>query len=166
MNNAQIARGLNITPDAQRRVSLILDRIVTGSKETFYTPYVMEKDPDSILNGWDSIFNSNLSKLNDPLKVLELEVNRPKFGPMSHAKSWDERKESVYDSYKQMVNKITFTPYDLGPLLRLRPISVQSAIGYLKNDSNSGLPEVTKKRTVKMSFMGYNLDDLYRVVYD
>lgn len=165
MNNASIVSELSISPDAQRRTTLILDRISQGSETPFYSPYASdEKEADDMLSGWDKIFNDKQSKINDTLKVLEVDTNRPKFGPMSYADNWVGRRETMYDSYKTARYNKSFAPYVLGPVNRLRPLSVQKAIGYLKNDSNAGFPDVTKKKTVKDRYLGYTLDDFANII--
>jgi len=164
MNNAQIASGLNINTDAQRRVSLILDGISKGSEEDITAPYTKDRSSEDILKGYDLIFQANSAKCNKVLTDLELISNRPKYGPMSKSIPWSERRESILDSFKSSETDRTFAPFDLTTPNRLRPISVPNAIGYLKNDSNSGLPTVTKKRNVKESFMGSTIDDLHFIV--
>jgi len=163
MNNAQIAAALNVSPDAERRVSLILDNVQKGSDTVLTAPYAKEKTVDEILSGLDRIYNDNLSKCNEVLKDLE-DSNRSKFGPMSIAKDWEERKETLYDSFGEELTSKTFKPFLLTTPQRLRPISVTSAVGYLKNNSNSGLPDVTKKKNVKESLNGYTLDDLASII--
>jgi len=89
---------LNISSDAKRKLNLILSNIVRGSKDVITAPYVKEITPDEVLSGLDDIFNNNIDKCNQPLIDLEL-LNRSKFGPMSLAKDWKERRETLYDSY-------------------------------------------------------------------
>jgi hypothetical protein len=161
---AQIVSFLQVSDDVRRRVTLLLERIVTGADEDFTTPYTKERGPDLILEGWDAIYNSNASKVNVVLNDLEVTANRPKFGTMSKCKPWSEREESLAESYKPAKSKRGFAPYSLSRPLGLRPLSANKAVGYLKNDSNSGLPLMTKKKNVKDLLMGYTLDDLCSIV--
>jgi len=161
---AQIVSFLQVSDDVRRRVTLLLERIVTGADEDFTTPYTKERGPDLILEGWDAIYNSNASKVNAVLNDLEVTANRPKFGTMSKCKPWMEREESLAESYKPAKSKRGFAPYSLSRPLGLRPLSANKAVGYLKNDSNSGLPLMTKKKNVKDLLMGYTLDDLCNIV--
>lgn len=166
MDNAQIVSKLNVLPDVQRRVSMLLDRIVTGSDENFVSPYVMERTEDQVLLGWDYQYERNAFKVNEVLDDLEWETNRPKFGTMSRAEPWQGRRETLVDSFEPAKMNRGFAPFDLTRPLSLRPLSVQTAVGFLKNDSNSGLPQYTKKKNVKDSLMGYTLEDLYNIVAD
>lgn len=166
MDNALIVGALNIIPDAQRRLSLLLDRTRAGNEEVFTSPILGDRDATDLLKGWDAIYESGKSKIVDELQDLEVEQNRSKFGPMSIAARWDERRETLLDSFGPQVKDRTFAPPLLNTPLRLRPISVPISVGFLKNDSNSGLPQYTKKKNVKDQMMGYTLDDLYKIVSD
>lgn len=81
-------------------------------------------------------------------------LQRSKFGPRSIALSWDERKDSVYNYFSDEavidsgLKEKLFNVSGLG-LTRLRPLSNDSAIKFLKNDTNSGLPFFTRKGLVK-----------------
>jgi len=154
---------LNISDDAKRKLSLILNKTTVGSSEVFTSPYVKEKTPEQILSGLDDVYFSGLDKCNQPLQDLEM-LNRSKFGPMSIAKTWKERRESLYDSYNTPASDRTFKPFALCKPETLRPISVPNAIGYLKNDTNSGLPDVTKKKNVKDVYLSYTINDIFTII--
>lgn len=62
---------LNLDQDVVYRLSLHLDRIVSGSSDVYLTPLGKDNDVQSILKGWDEIFNNNKHKLNSELIDLE-----------------------------------------------------------------------------------------------
>jgi hypothetical protein len=101
------------------------------------------------LSRWDQIFNANDHRLTDLILVNERD-NRSKFGPRSIAKPWGDRRSSVQD-YFDLTNDSLRLPDFLLPLGRgrLRPLSVDAAAAYLKSDTNSGLPFVTRKSQVR-----------------
>jgi len=154
---------LNISNDAKRKISQILERVVSGNSVVFSAPYVKDRTAESILSGLDDIFNKHASLCNEQLMDLEMS-NRSKYGPMSLAKPWKDRRESLYSSFYGITSKRNFAPFLLSEPKRLRPITSEIAVGNLKNDSNSGLPDVTKKKNVKDSFKGYTLDDFYTAI--
>jgi len=127
------------------------------------SPIANDKSPEDILKGLDNIFERNEDKLNVPLRELE-NLNRSKSGPMSIAKTWDERRESLIESYSLPVTNRTFQPFKLTEPERLRPISVEYGIELLKNDTNSGLPYMSKKKFVKHDFADCTLDEIYNMV--
>lgn len=139
---------LNLDHQAYISVSRVLDKIETGSKDVFTSPIANDTSPQDILLGWDRIFNSNLSKVNSVLRDIE-ESNRSKFGPRSIAIPWSERRESLSSSYSEDSNSIDIQPYISSNARRLRPISIESAIQYLKNNSSAGIPTMSKKGKVK-----------------
>jgi len=145
-----IVKSLNISEEAQFNLTRNLDKIVTGSKEIFTTPIAITNSPENIIQEWDKIFNSNLSKVNDVLLDLELS-NRSKYGPRSLAKPWSERRQSVMDYYESDVKEYKLQIPLNNSAGRLRPISLVKAISYLKNTSNTGLPFMIKKSRVKGS---------------
>jgi len=147
-----------------------MDSVRTGSSEVFVSPLVNEnRSAEDILKSLDSIYNSNKSKVNEVLDNLEM-LNRSKFGPMSIAKNWEDRKESLLDSYDYSgtIKRNSFAPYELWPkiLRRLRPLEVVGAIGFLKNATNSGLPDYTKKKNVKDLYKSYTLSQISTVLKD
>jgi len=166
-DDASITQDLNISDDAKRKLSLILGRCFTGSDTTLYAPYVSEeRSADMILHGLDVVYEKHRLKVDLTLDSLELDINRPKFGPMSQAKAWlDGREETIQDSYvpAKPGDKV-FKPFPLTTSNRLRPLCTSAAIDYLKNDSNGGFPSLAKKRDVKNSFRGYTLDDFAKTI--
>jgi len=156
---------LRLETDVLQRVSLLIDNTIEGNTEVYSSPIVNEHTPESILSGLDDIINSNIDKLNEPLRQLE-SLNRSKSGPMSIAKTWEERRESLLESYDPQNTDKTFMPFILSNPGRLRPISVAQGIDLLKNDTNSGLPFMTKKKNVKQLMKGQTLTSLYTTLSD
>jgi len=80
-----------------------------------------------------------------------------------------DREESLLDSYDYTgMNIMTaFKPYALSERLRrLRPLEVINALNYLKNDTNSGLPDYTRKKNVKEKYKSYTLSQISTVLKD
>jgi len=147
MNVLRELSQMGVKQDALNKVSLLLDRIVSGNSTILVAPIGIQVSPDKILKGWDSIFESNLSKMNDVLLDLEYQ-NRSKYGPRSIAIPWSERKDSVIDSFKSEEPDITRIAYKPIPYKRLTPISEASAKKYIKRSTNAGLPYMVKKGKV------------------
>lgn len=139
-------RSLNISDDVVRRLSLHLDRIVTGSDEVFLTPIGKDNDPSVVLSNFDKLFENNIALMNKDLINLELS-NKSKYGPRSISKPWVDRKKSLTEYYKSVsTNSPSVQKLESGSL---RPISIDSGIKLLKNNTNSGLPYYTRKSKVK-----------------
>ena len=149
---------MGLTPEALNRVSRLLDKIVTGNDEVLLSPMAERIPPEDILSGWDSIFNSNLSKMNDILLEME-ESNRSKFGPRSIAVPWKDRKGSLYSSYTKEDPHMRKIEYKITPLKRLRPLSEENAKKYIKKSTNAGLPTMLKKGTVLL--LGLILNQIF-----
>jgi len=134
---------LDIDKTVINKLTLNLNRVVTGTSDVFLTPLGKDYDPESLLKELDDILIKGKSLISDNLWDLE-QSNRSKFGPRSIAKPWKERKESLYDYFKDHGGRSTLR---LTPKLRpiLRPLSVSSASKFLKKNTNSGLPDYTKK---------------------
>lgn len=148
--------GLDLDQDVIRRISLHLSGTYEGSNTILMTPLCKERSPESILSAWDDIFNANKHKLNDTLLGLE-DLNRSKFGPRSVAVPWKERIPTLNKYFTK--DECSVPPGYLYPnktdsKSRLRPLSVENAITYLKNDTNSGLPYYTRKGKVKSRLPG------------
>jgi len=142
----------NLDKQALNAISRSLDRCESGDESVLVSPIANEISPDDILSKWDSIFNRSTSKINDILMKIELS-NRDKYGPRSIAIPWSSRREALLSTYGADACKIEpIRPNN--KINRLRPISLSSAVSYLKNSSNSGLPYMKKKALVK--------DDLLR----
>lgn len=142
---------LDLSNDVIRRLSLNLSSIVEGRDEVFRSPTGGDLSPDSILNGWDAIYQETLENIVPELQDMEM-ANRSKFGPRSIAVPWSERKQSVYDSFKRsdalksLPNQQRISPPSNRS--RLRPLTLKKAASYLKPSTNSGLPFYVKKRNV------------------
>jgi len=153
MDYRRMLNRFNLDKQAYNAISRNLDRIVSGSTEVLLSPIANENSTESILLGWDKIFNANLSKMNSALLDIE-SSNRSKFGPRSIAKPWSERRQSVLDYYRPDVK---YRPLSgiVSPNWRgrLRPMSAETAVQFLKNSSNSGLPYMVKKSRVKGSIV-------------
>lgn len=142
---------LNVPFNALSELSRLLDRTDTGSTEVYLSPMGKSKDPEAILKGWDSIFNSNRGKLNDVLLALE-ENNRSKYGPRSIAVPWSERRDTVLNSFspdngKEVESNIVSNG-------RFRPISLANAAKYIKLQTNAGLPFMSSKGKVLSETLG------------
>jgi len=141
---------LELSSDAVSRISLILDKVVTGQDEVLVSPLANERNPEDILKGWDDIFNHNLSKMNKVLIDLEVS-NRSKYGPRSIAIPWEDRRESLtnYFGNSQLGLDLAGGEIKLHGNNRLRSLNLHNAIPYLKNSSNTGLPFMNKKGNIK-----------------
>lgn len=143
---------LNLAKEAQNRVSTYLDTIVKGNDQVIESPYVSNLGRESILEGWDKIYEANKSKCNQTLIDIDMS-NRAKAGPRSIAEPWSVRKESALSSFVGDNNLGSMLGDAVTTLSALRPISFEKAIGYLKNTTNSGLPFAVKKGRAKEFYM-------------
>jgi len=138
---------MGLTHEALERVSLLLDKIVTGNDKVLLSPIAERIMPEDILKGWDTIFTANLSKMNDILLEMETQ-NRSKFGPRSISIPWKDRRDSLYSSYEReepFSRKIEYNPI---ANRRLRPLSEENAKKYIKRSTNACLPTLLKKGRV------------------
>lgn len=165
MKSAAIISSLtSLGSETLKRVSPFLTRIVRGSDEVFVNPLLKDNDANDILSRFDSVFKNGSGKMNSVL--IDIEMNqRSKFGPRSIATSWEERKVSLYESFG-LGDDVAPPPIALGPSKRLRPLSIRSAITFLKNSTNSGLPALIKKVRVKSELVGETLESLYNTVFE
>lgn len=143
---------LGLVKEAQNRVSTYIDMVVKGNDQVIESPYVSNLGLDRILEGWDKIYNANKSKCNPILIDIDMS-NRSKVGPRSIAVPWSERKEGTYSYYSEDNKLGSDLRVALSGLSSLRPISLEQAIGYLKNTTNSGLPYVVKKGRAKEFYL-------------
>jgi len=150
---------VNFMPyEARQRLSLLLDGIIEGKDKVLLSPLGENINPIEILQGWDSIFKDNVGDMNDIL--LELEINnRSKYGPRSIAVPWADRKEGVLGSFEEANGRKQLIKWVPAPYKRLRPLSVQNAVKYIKRQTNSGLPSLLKKGTVLDSMNWGSKDD-------
>jgi hypothetical protein len=151
--NFSFLKSLNLSDDVQQRLSLLLSRTVSGSDEVYVTPYGKNYDPQSLLKQWDAIYERNSDKINDALSELE-KSNRSKFGPRSIAKNWEDRRELV-SAYFGQDKKAFEVPHTVSPDIsrRLRPLNLDQAMLFLKNNTNSGLPFYVSKGKVKVEVL-------------
>lgn len=139
---------LDIDQDVKRRLSLHLYQMYRGDNSVLVTPITKRASPEEILSSLDKVLKSGMSKLNGVL--IDIEMNqRSKFGPRSIAVPWSQRKGNLEDSFKSSRTKQIDVKIrdEMRPILR--PLSLQSASDYLKNDTNSGLPYYARKGKVK-----------------
>jgi len=150
---------LRLSNDVVSKLSLNLSRIYSGSDEVYLTPLGKDNSPDDLLAATDSLFTSK-SNISSSLNDLE-QSNRSKFGPRSIAKPWSERIDSLYDYFKHCKddqNKyLDASPIGSGGL---RPLSLPSGLTYLKANTNSGLPDYTRKSNVIPSLVNSFNDQL------
>lgn len=135
----------DVSYDAFNKLSRLLDKTESGSDVVLLSPIGKAKDPETILQGWDSIFNANRDKLNSVLLDLE-ENNRSKYGPRSIAVPWSERRQGVINSFSRDTGKEVES--NLPSVGRLRPISLENAAKYIKRQTNAGLPTMNTKGVV------------------
>jgi len=155
MNNANFKilpiSGLHISSEVRSKLSLINHNIMLGSNDILETPILKSHGLDKILDLLDNMINS--SELSTNLRNLE-NLNRSKFSPRSIASPWKVRK-SGFEEYFYSKDNSEMIDHHLSPIKRLRPLSFDSALKSLKNNTNSGLPELKRKSIVKQS---YNLN--------
>jgi len=150
----------NLDVDDSVKSKLIQNLRVTveGSDMVVVTPLGKNNDPNSLLSGWDKVFQDNISRMNSTLLEIE-ESNRGKYGPRSIQKPWVERKDSLKAYFHdQRVSPISSCA-NLGN--KLRPLSVNNSAQLLKNSTNSGLPWYTRKSNIKRELVSdfkYYLD--------
>jgi len=144
---------LGLDPDVTFRLSQYLNNVERGSDVILMTPLGKDNKPTDILRAWDEIFQSNSHKINKDLLEMELN-NRAKFGPRSIAKPWRDLKPSVYSYFEKsnftVSSRALYASRAVSGSKRLRPISIDKAMDYLKNSTNSGLPYYTRKSKVKL----------------
>jgi len=144
MNEFSFVWQMDITATAKHILTSILVRIVDGTDEVYTTPYLERLSAEQILTGWDEKFNEGNESINDTLNELEMS-NRSKFGPRSIAVPWVDRKDSVLQYYNDKPVQVkSQTPGNN----TFRPLSIANAISYLKPNTNSGLPFLSKKKSV------------------
>lgn len=144
MNEFSFVWQMDIPAKAKSILTSTLVRLVNGTEEVHTTPYLERLSAEQILKGWDEEFNKNSEAINVNLNELEMS-NRSKFGPRSIAVPWVERKENVMQYYNdKSVQVKAITPGNN----TFRPLSITNAISYLKPNTNSGLPFLSKKKSV------------------
>jgi hypothetical protein len=139
-------KSLDLDPAVYIKVSLGLDRVVSGNDNVLISPLGERVGPGEVLASWDKIFQANSSKLNDSILQIEVE-NRSKYGPRSIAVPWSDRSSGVDSYFSPEVSKLVPAQVEGNP--RLRPIALEQGIKLLKNNTNSGLPFVRRKGEIK-----------------
>lgn len=145
--NFDFLNSLDIDHDVKVRISQLLFMTLKGKSDALLTPIAKQNDPDVLLRSFDEVFKGQIHKMNSVLIDLELK-NRGKFGPRSIQAPWKDRKSTV-DSYFEPDNVRKPRLVLESKFGRLRPLSLDRASTYLKNDTNSGLPFFTRKSKVK-----------------
>jgi len=144
--NFDFLNNLFLSKEAIKTISLILEGTVSGRDDIFETPISAARGSKHVLQGWTDIYNANKGTLSEELQSLEAS-QISKFGPRSIAVPWEERREGVLSYFGEGPN-VTLSSYD-APRSVLRPLSLDKAITYMKNSTNSGLPYMVRKRRVK-----------------
>uniref|UniRef100_A0A2V0RLJ0 RdRp n=1 Tax=viral metagenome TaxID=1070528 RepID=A0A2V0RLJ0_9ZZZZ len=150
----QVSKMYNLNFTETDELSRVLQRLVKGSLDSpnICSPVIEKLGEAKVLDGWDKVFNSHKSEINDTL--LSIEMNeREKFGSRSRAKPWRDIKDKFFDFWN-----VSSTPYNLKPLepelkSRLRPWDIKRVIEVIKNSTQSGLPFLVKKGLVKDKFL-------------
>jgi hypothetical protein len=147
MSKYNFLNELGLSEDVVKRVSSNLAGIESGKSQILESPYLIRKDSNTILSGWDDIYKQNITSVNAALNGLEVS-NRSKFGPRSIALPWLDRKAGVYEYFS---DEVKVTPPKVAKNVRrnLRPKDINNSLNLLKNNTNSGLPFYTDKRNVK-----------------
>jgi hypothetical protein len=150
INTFHFLASLDLAKDVMTRLSLHLHRTSAGREDVLTTPLASALDPLTIRDGWDRIMEGSSEVMNDELRRLEAD-NRSKFGPRSIAKSWKERTAGVLAYFDKTQVSLDYSLLDVGLALasRLRPLSFDSALKFIKNNTNSGLPLYVRKSKVK-----------------
>lgn len=146
---------LNLDYSVVNKLTLNLNRVLTGSDEIYFTPIGKDNDPASLLSDLTKILSKGSNSISSNLQNLE-QSNLSKFGPRSLAKPWFERKESLFDYFKHRKTSFELSKSAKEPGFKpnLRPLSVSSASKFLKRSTNSGLPYYTNKGSVVDEVVG------------
>lgn len=128
-------------------ISRSLDGTVSGNSNPLRSPVGSALSTERILGMWDSVYNARKSAINADLHAIEMS-NRSKYGPRSIASRWEDRLEGVRSYFSPQISK-NVPAYSVSFPRRLRPLDIKGAANYLKNDTNSGLPFMTRKSKVK-----------------
>jgi len=146
-------KDLKLDYAAENKLTLSLLSVIKGNDNVYMSPMAKEHKPDYLVKEWDKIFAFNNHRMNDDLKDLELK-NKNKIGPRSIASPWADRRESLLRTFKAEgeINDKLFISR-LGDWKDktggLRPTDYPTALRYIKNNTNSGLPYLTRKGLIK-----------------
>lgn len=147
VNKYKFLADLKIDSEPMLKLANSLKRIELGSKEALFTPLGKEHKPLDILNDWNVIFNKNSSIINKELMEIETS-ERGKYGPRSISLPWLERKMSVYNYFEG--SDLTDLTINCEPQFskdksKLRPVSYEKALSFIRKSTSSGLPFITSK---------------------
>lgn len=134
--------------NVKRKLSQHMIMTENGSSDVLISPIAKETDPNQLFSDFNKVFDTNRSKMNATLISLE-ESNKAKFGPRSIAVPWDERRDTLTNSFEVSNDDGSKEIIPTFSDNRLRPVSLVNALRLLKNDTNSGLPYYTRKGLVK-----------------
>jgi hypothetical protein len=143
-----IAELTNGDIQAENSLSRLLDRTTVGSSKVFLSPIANNITPEEALSGLDRLFESRETQINAALGKIEMS-NRDKFGSRSEARPWSSRREKLISSFGRGETYGDILVPSLGQPGRLRPLTINEAAKYLKNSTNSCLPFMRKKSSVK-----------------
>lgn len=131
---------------AKEKLTLILRRIWTGSKEIYTTPFCKDKSDLILLDElYSKVINPNSFKMNEKLISMEDE-QREKFSPRSIAKPWLQWKDQFLSTFENGVFECNIKPLDYGG--RIRPLAINKASSKLKTATASSLPYMMRKSIV------------------
>lgn len=141
---------LNLDVEVERKLTYNLSQVVNGRKDVLVTPIAKEYGADSLISEFNKVFNTGRSKMNQTLLDLE-DSNIAKLGPRSIAIPWSDRRKSLLTSFDsdRNDNLDRFNTIPIGGKGNLRPLSLSVAMKLLKNNTNSGLPYLTRKGILK-----------------
>lgn len=146
--NFSFLKNLDVDFSVESKLSRILGYTLKGNNVVLTTPFGKDIGIDNLFEDFNKMFDSNQSKMNSVLLELE-RSNKAKFGPRSIASPWKDRKPTLLDSF-ELKNYDTLSK--VSPLCgraRLRPLTLENALKYLKNRTSSGLPYMTDKGIIK-----------------
>lgn len=151
----KISEMYNLNKTEVEDVSRILNRLIKGSLDSpnICNPIIDRLGEAKVLEGWDSVFNSHESEINDTLNSIEMN-ERGKFGSRSRAKPWKDIKQDFYgywDFNTQTPNNLKLLEPEISN--RLRPWGLDRVVKIIKNNTQSGLPFLVKKGKVKDKFL-------------
>lgn len=139
-----------LTEDEYRKLSIILNNLTTGRDQVLITPVGERVGPDVLFDEWMKIFYSNRDKMNSALIEIE-ESQFSKFGPRSIAKPYKDIEELVLSGFNPATHDclhLSSLPARSSDCHKLRPLSVDNSLRYVKRSTNSGLTKLAKKGKV------------------
>lgn len=153
-------QNLDVDQDVKSRISVYMNSLNIGNSEVFVSPLINERNSaESIKSDFEIMLQDNLSSMNETLIELE-KSNLLKFGPRSISKPFSERKEGISKYFNNRLTPPSKAIYQASRA-SLRPLNLDTALKFLKNSTNSGLPFFKKKGIVKdrvLADFNYYLD--------